>query len=138
MQSIMKTSDQHSEEKVPLKDESDETSINGARKCVPAIDSLLKLIFAAAIILCVVVIAFLGGLFTGRSALCSSHNDVSSTSSDSPNWGADVTVDGKTVPVVQWLDTELKPENIRENLRLGGTMHATKFWAKMSFQCSSS
>lgn len=120
-----------------MKDDSDGASSNGARKCVPAIDGLLKFIFAVAIILCVVVIVFLGGLFTGRSALCSSDSGVSSTSSDSPNWGADVTVDGKTVPVVQWLDTELKPENIRENLRLG-TMHATRFGQKMSFQCSSS
>lgn len=128
----MKTSNQHSEEMVPLKTDSDGTSSNEARQCAPAIDGLLKFIFAAAIILCVASVIFLGGLLTGRSALCSSDNGVSSTSSAPPNWGAEVTVDGKTVPVVQWLDTELKPENIRENLRLGA-IHAKRFGKKCPF-----
>lgn len=128
----MKTDGQLSEEMVPLKDDSDRTSSNEAKKCVPAIDDLLRFIFAVVITLCVLVVIFLGGLLTGRSAFCTSDDGASSSSSAAPNWGADVTVEGKTVPVVQWLDTELKPENIRENLRWGGIVHATRF------QCSNS
>ena len=34
-----------------------------------------------------------------------------------PDWGETVDVSGKAVSVLQWLDSELKPDNIKENLR---------------------
>jgi N-acetylated-alpha-linked acidic dipeptidase len=55
-------------------------------------------------------IGFLPGLLVGK-VIYGSHEESSS------DWGADVSVGGKTVPVVEWLDTELQPSNIKENLR---------------------
>ena len=68
------------------------------------------------------------GFFIGVLAGCSvspglfvSEGDSSSGASGSqaqePDWGDNVVIGGKTVPVLQWLDSELKPAKIRENLK---------------------
>ena len=70
------------------------------------------------------------GFFLGLLAGCSissslfaneggglSSSCASSIQAQEPDWGADVVIGGKTIPVLQWLDSELKPANIRENLK---------------------
>ena len=66
---------------------------------------------ALVIILALLIgIGFVPGLLVGK-VIYGNHEESSS------DWGADVSVGGKTVPVVEWLDTELQPSNIKDNLR---------------------
>ena len=63
-------------------------------------------------------IGFVAGLLAGKVIYSASpETNSSSNCSSYSRWGADVTVGGKTVSVLEWLDTELKPSNIRGNLR---------------------
>lgn len=58
---------------------------------------------------------FVAGLFAGR-AIYGDSGDQSS-SRPVPDWGAFVTVSGKNESVTEWLDGELQPVNIKNNLR---------------------
>ena len=85
----------------------------------------------AAVFVCTTVVVtvlllgagFAGGLLAGKviygsSSSASVNASCSNASSTLPNWGGNVTLNGgKTVPVTEWLDAELQPENIKENLR---------------------
>ena len=81
-----------------------------------------------AIVLLLLGIGFMSGILVGKAVYggeerspansCSNRSNSSNSSQNAaPDWGADVTVGGKTVSVLEWLDTELNPDNIRENLR---------------------
>ena len=74
------------------------------------------------------VLLLTAGFFMGLLAGCSinfgllvieggSSSSASGKQAQDPNWGADVVIGGKTVPVWQWLDSELKPANIKDNLK---------------------
>jgi hypothetical protein len=66
---------------------------------------------------------FAGGLLAGKAIYGSSSSasvnaSCGNASCTLPNWGGNVTLSGgKTVPVTEWLDAELQPDNIKENLR---------------------
>ena len=73
-----------------------------------------------AIVVLLIGIGFMAGLLAGKRIYANSEDSsctINSSQKQTPDWGADVTGGGKAVPVVQWLDTELQPDNIRENLR---------------------
>ena len=69
-----------------------------------------------AIVLLLLGIGFMSGILVGKAVYGAGGAD-SSPANSSPDWGAGVTVGGKTVSVLEWLDAELNPDNIRENLR---------------------
>ena len=81
------------------------------------------------IVLLLLGAGFAGGLLAGKAIYGSSSSPSSQSvnvtsascinaSTDIPaDWGEIVTVGGKTVPITEWLDSELQPGNIRDNLR---------------------
>ena len=59
---------------------------------------------------------FIVGLLVGRAAFGTSNAAASSTGSQAA-WGANVTVGGASVPVLNWIDDQLLTTNIRNNLQ---------------------
>ena len=105
--------DEH-EEEVPLKEPYEHATFKWRRSRGRAVTALLLLLLMGVLLL---AIGFMAGLLAGRSAFGGDTSSSSSSQSQTPDWGADVTIGSKTVPVLQWLDTELQPNNIKENLR---------------------
>ena len=115
LQSGSREMDEH-KEKVPLKEPYEHVTFKWRRSRGKAVTALLLLLLMGVLL---VTIGFMAGLLAGRSDFGGDNDSSSSSSpqSQTPDWGADVTIGGKTVPVLQWLDTELQPSNIKENLR---------------------
>ena len=105
------------EEMIPLKEPADSDG-KSIRNGDLTVRTVLKFIFAVVVLLFLILVIFLGGLLTGHSVFCSVDKCEPPSTSAPPNWGASAIVDGETVSVTQWLDTELGAENIRQNLRL--------------------
>ena len=104
------------EEMIPLRDEQDGASSYGGAKSPSTSRDLLKFACTLLIVAFLVVVIFSGGLFTGYSALCTRRRALcpsENAASASENLGQYV----DDVSVLQWLDGELKPGNIKENLR---------------------
>ena len=117
----MEAKSYHSVEMIPLTNE-DAAGDNG-RKSSPASHDLCKFLAGLVAITLVVAALFTAGLFTGYGALCNPPACKCGAGGDTVagKWGGEVVgEDGrKTIPVTEWLDGEMKAENIRENLRFG-------------------
>lgn len=67
-------------------------------------------------------VVFVGGLFTGYGAICSRvicRTPCVCNNATGPNWGGRAKLNGKKVSILQVLDKELKPENVKKYLRFG-------------------
>ena len=107
------------EEMIPLKEREEPESASDRRlrdrersANTVIVCKFVLLLTIAAFLLGVI---FLGGFLTGKTVFSSTKHPA--PLAQGPDWGAHVTVGDDRVPVVQWLDTELEPDNIRENLR---------------------
>ena len=61
--------------------------------------------------------AFCIGLGVGKVAFASKAQTSNARADSKDKWGANVTDGGISVPVVSWLDNQLLPANIRNNLQ---------------------
>ena len=116
--------DQRREEMIPLKEES-EYGVGGRRSPAgPASRDICKFVCGLFLITLLVVALFGGGLFTGYGAICNRRLTCKCGNPAAAKWGDKVKGSGGTaVPLSQWLDYEIKAENIRENLRFGTAMY---------------
>ena len=110
------------EELIPLKEHDSSQTSNikedAGPKTTPSTSTIvLRFILILFAVVSLTVVIFFGGFLAGRSAFCNADKNPPPIST--PVWGGDVVVGGKAVPVMQWLDSEIQAENIRENLRLG-------------------
>ena len=80
-------------------------------------DVLLKWVVAVVVIVVFVLVAFAVGLLVGYGAFKESGEESSRASSSQQNWGSVAIVDGRTVDVLEWIDSALNATAVKDNLR---------------------
>ena len=88
------------------------------------VSTALLLLTLVVVVVLLLVVGFVGGMLAGKAIYdhdgqesCANNSNNSNSSSQTPDWGGYVGQEGGMVSVSKWLDTELQPKNIRENLR---------------------
>ena len=77
---------------------------------------IIKLTLAVMCLVLLLLTFFGGGLLVGWKLL--NANGSSAATDASNDWGEYVTIDGRLVPVDQWISENIIPENIKNNLML--------------------
>ena len=81
---------------------------SGRDKLPKVVLGILIVVLAAALL----AVFFVGGFVAGKKQARSS----ATPGTPEFNWGADVKVDGKEMPVVDWLDENMAANNMKNNL----------------------